>query len=394
MTDEALRLLEERVNEVWADMGREGRVTRAGRAALLGVSISTAARIFARAGNDRSVLRQSFHSMGLPWQEAYCEVVGHRQPLPDPVSGQPHRKLFGASPSAWTLAIATAGLAAVGGLVAVSAIAAKLTPRHVVLNHEGRLAYYRGDQDTALRLATDAQRLARKRCSADSLAEALRLEGDVLAARGELQAAIAKFQESLPLWRTFEQRRGLGLVLESLGVAKARLGHIDEAEGHFKESLDALRGLGPQPEPPQVLRWMGSIAALRGDTTAARAWLDRAARVADDHSEQAMLMDINALRSLTHCLDGSHAKALDELGPCLEFWEAEKHPRWIANTLVQRSTVLAALGRSDEARSDLERAHTLYAEARDSRGTALTAQWLQAPDLGAHDPVRRIENFF
>ncbi|MCW5938335.1 MAG: tetratricopeptide repeat protein [Fimbriimonadaceae bacterium] len=394
LTDEALRLLEERVARVWSDMGHEGRVTRAGRAALLGVSISTASRIFARAGNDRSVLRQSFHSVGLPWNDAYCEIMTLQEADVAPVSGPSLRKLFRRSSSAWALAVATAALAVTGGFVALKSGAAEQGPRLTVLNHEGRMAYNRGDQDAALRLAADAQRLARELCSADGLAEALRLEGDALAAKGDLEAAIAKFQESLPIWRTFEQKRGLSMVLESLGVAKARLGNLDEAEEHFKESLGVLRDIEPQSEPPYVLRWLGSIAALRGNTTAARVWFDRAAHLIADQPKQAMQIDIKALRGMTLCLDGSHDQALKEISSCLEHWEAREHPRWIANTLVQRSTVLVASGRHEEARSDLERAHVLYAEANDTRGAALTAQWLQAPDLGAYDPVRQIENFF
>jgi tetratricopeptide (TPR) repeat protein len=267
-------------------------------------------------------------------------------------------------------------------------------PDHVRLNAKGREAYDEGDYPSALQWAAGALAASHGDRDGEALADALKLRGDVLAARGDLEKAIEVYRQTLPHWKAFGHREGYSAVLESLGVAEARLGLIDQAEARFKEALETAQGLPPEIHHAGKLRGLGSIAALRGDTATANRWYAQASHLVASRPEEATHVGLKALRALTLSQDGRHAQALDDLYECLDYWQSKRHLRWMANTFLQMAVVLTAIGDTRQARAALERSRELYSQATDARGARLTAGWLQRPDLGAGDPAMLTEAFF
>ncbi len=425
LTDEAVLLLEERLRAEWAAGGGHGEMTRAARAALLEVSLGTADRILKQKGNDRSVLRGAFEALRLPWKDEYCASLSAPEPLPPPAPATPEASTLDEEPSSvpepdvqvettkpprqarWAWAVGALALTGAGAVIAVSLLAGSwsapalatgrqsrpLAELEAKLAADGRDAYNRGDYGSALQFAASSRREARVSRSADGLASALHLEGDVLAAQGDLEGAAERYRQSLPFWDALEHSHGRGVLLEVLAVVEARLGRLDEAERHFRESI-ALRRFNPPVEPAGPLRGLGSVAAVRGDFAQARFWYAAAKRRIGDDPGGAMRLDLKALEALTKRDEGRYSEALRDLQECLAGWEAHGHDRWVAATLVQVASVLIASGDSAAAGPALQRALALYQRVGDRKGAELAAQMLRRPAGARPSRTQRIEEYF
>lgn len=405
LTDEALQILNRRLLERWDELGEGGRFSRAACAGLLQLGKGTVERILGRKGNDRAVLVQAFERVGLSWDDAYCVPLEREQPdapepEPLPATALPRRvPVLGIA-----AAVAAIGLLGAGLMWPRSqgrhpeptkSKAAESVSGLVAQVEQARQAFYAGDYHLATRLAGEAIRGGRLLSRADVVADAMMVQGEVLAAEGDLEAAVERFEQSRKAWIVLDQSFGLASVLENLGLAEARLGRLESARGHLQESIRNYKRLdGPGGNLAGAARYLGSIAAIQGDHDAALTWYDVARNELDRFPEDGIGRDLRALRALVMRDQGQHAEALSELQTCLKEWEGLRMRRWVAATLCQIASVHAAAGRLGNGRAALEQARTIYRELNDRRGVQYCEQVLARPDLRAHTLGLRLEEYF
>lgn len=375
LTEDALAILNNHLMSVSRKAGETGRITKSAQARLMEVSPKTADKVLGRLGNDRSVLVEIFARLGLEWHESYCEYLDGSvtEPIADAspdaprTPARPMGLLALAAVLVVALALTLASVNAGKAQPAEDSVIAGLAQMAETLE-EARGAYNRADFDAAATLAARSRELAKRHARADAMAEAVRLEGEILAARGDLDGAIALYQEALPLWSAFGIALGRYSLLEVWGTAEWRRGNRERAVELLEESLSGLQQVGDPGGVAGVSRTLGAIAAEQGDRRSAREWYARAKKAIADRPDEPMHTDLRAREALLLRDEGDFAGALGLLEVCLREWEAREHPRWIAATCVQMATVHQAAGEGEKARPLLKEARELYEQVGDQAG--------------------------
>lgn len=404
LTDEGVELLMGRLQKVAQRSSPEVRLTRASRATFMGVSIGTAARILGQKGNDKMLLVQVFDSLGLTWDDRYCEVkpldneepltetLQEREPEALPAPPIPRRRKFTGVLVAMSVVAPLAGLLWVKTMGSQPVAQADTEPSAHTKLDASRAAYLRGDYQEAERLASEAVEQAKTTTPSAKLAYALSLEGDILAAGGRLDEAIVRYKQALPFWDVLGKAQGYGALLESLGIAEARLGRLAEAQGHFEEGLKHREAINDSGVEAGLLRDLGNVAAVRGDLAGARRKYQEASLVIAHRPEELMHVDLKALQALLLRDEGKFDEALAELQQCLRVWQEQGQARWIGTTLFQIATVHLAAGNLEQAEVAFRTAKPYFEKVSDARGVQECSKGITgstAPDL-----MRRVEEFF
>lgn len=388
LTDEALENLKTALQKEWQRTGEGTRLTRAARAATLGVSIATAERILHQKGNDRAVLVEAFQAVNLPWDDAYAVSLNAEQqtaetPTPQTKPTQSPRRI------GFALFIALPILLCLVALTAIRSDSHAQTRHRTYLElTAGFDAYEKGHYQTARHHARKAFEIAQAHHISDFAGNALRLEADALAAQGDLNQALEIYQKARPIFELLPHSHSLGTLLEVTAVTHARLGNFEAAEADFLQAQAILQELdGPQGNPG-CLRGLGSLAALRRDFEKARRLYAQA--LAASKSDERLRYDIRALRALTHRDQGNYDLALAELQTCLAFWQSEKHARWTATTHRQIASVYQQKGNLPAAQTQLQLANNLYHSVGDQKGTQETQSLPNLPK----SPTTLAEDYF
>jgi len=380
LTDPGLEILKARLAEEWERKG-DGKITRASRAELLAVSVGTADRILSQGGNDRAVLVLVFARLGIPWEDRYCELrqVETEDEPEDALEQEP-----APSPRRRRLMLVLAAAIAAGILGLLLIVAPKSQPPLLEDPHGpvsqtldvSRKAYHDADYDTAIRKVREAFRMAQHHALADQMAFCMSLEGDILAAKGDLEGAVESYTRATHFWGSLENAHGLASAIETLAVAEAKLGLLDQAEQHFQEALKICKSVKDPGVIGGILRGLGSTEAVRGNLASARKWYAAANLAIKEPGQEPMQLDLKALGALVLRDEGKSEEALKELQECLSAWKADGQPRWIAATLLQIGSVHSKMGNEVLARQQISEARQLYESVGDRRGSALCAQWL------------------
>jgi tetratricopeptide (TPR) repeat protein len=90
---------------------------------------------------------------------------------------------------------------------------------------------------------------------------------------------VALLEESLALYRTLGNARGVARALMNLGNLKRRHGELDEAEGMFRQALALYKEIGATFGHGGALLNLGDLHAARGDREAARSFFEQAREI-------------------------------------------------------------------------------------------------------------------
>ncbi|MBV6457914.1 MAG: hypothetical protein HONBIEJF_01034 [Fimbriimonadaceae bacterium] len=394
LTDEALEKLNLRCLKEWESMGLEGRLSRPRKAGMLGVSISTLDRITRQEGNDRTVLVAAFKHVGLRWEDRYCEPLhkegaevadGLAAPIPStPSRNRPWFVL------ATLLVVVVVGLAIQGSR---SVHESARVNRYATLA-KARAAYNGANYVSARRYIQQAVEMSRADWDANAMVESIGLQGQIHAAQGDLAKAVDCFKEALSIAAPYNQENARAFLFENLGVAEARLGRLDDAEEHLLKSIEGFRKTLAPSGVAMAARGLGSVAAVQSDLAESRRWYDVASRTLKDKPQEAIHVDIRALRALLARDEGNFDLALRELEDCLAYWSRQGHPRWQAATLMQIASVHRTAGRQPDAEAAIKRAKARYESVGDRRGVELCADFLDQSTDARRQAAVRLEEFF
>lgn len=359
------------------------------------VSIGTARRILGQEGNDRSVLEHAFTSVGLQWSDNLCEPLEALPEAPpeslDPaprIATPPRRSRTGFRLAALLLLGGT-----LCGTVFFSALLGERDGRPSAASNstaaipydartsakwiaEARVAYHRGDYDSAKRSVDEAIWQAQCDIDPNALAEAIRLDGEILAARGMLREAMSRFETALQLRTTFEAPWGRASLLIAMASVDVKLRRYALAESRLLEALGVMKEVGDQAGVAEACRDLGSIAAARGNFARARNWFEQARTSIADRPEEPMHLDIGARVALVAAAEGRPQEALRDLRRCLAQWEQLGYASWIARTRFQIGAVLWQLGDRPGALREVSTAQSGFAGIGNAHGVEECSQWL------------------
>lgn len=395
LTDEALSVLQSRLLDEWRKAGVDERLTWPARAGLLEVSVSTAKRILGQKGNDPAALIRAFASLGLEWRDEYCEPMPGSEradevDVAEAVSIIEPSGVEIAVPARWQWPrlVLWAGTTSVGLALIAILVLGQAKPssaeRSVPYDQRpqsqavelARLAYLRADYEVAKGHVENAKEVAYHEQDPNAMAEAIRVEGEIWAAQGSLERAYDCFKISLGIRVPFKQTWGRASLLNAMALVEQKLGKLDEAEAHLRDSLASMRFYGDSGGTAEALRELGSIAAKRGDRSIARKRFAAARAAISDRPKEAMHIDIRARMALLLADEGQYDAALQDLTQCLEEWRELNHPRWTATTLLQIGKVEWSAGRVAESRRAIEEAKVNFESVGDRLGVQECAAWL------------------
>lgn len=188
-------------------------------------------------------------------------------------------------------------------------------------------------------------------------AQALNLHGRLAQIRGDNSpAVVARFEESLALFRAAGHEPGIARALMNLGNVRSRAGSYAEARGLFEESLDLYREIGDDLGIPSALMNLGDAWWNEGDRERAASFFEEARAHGRRTGNQ-----ISAAYA-TQYMGGMRLEAGDADGAEALFEEGQAVFRHVGSR-PGLAWSLHALAGVAQARGDLDRARRFYLDA-------------------------------
>lgn len=315
---------------------------------LLHLSEKTVDKLLRGERVDRGTVKLAFQKLGIEWDEAFIEIESDveapadEHPIEAPVS-RPRRTVVAIAAALLTVASV--------GWIGAKQLSGPEQERPASWRVEffsrleaGTKLYQRASYDQARTEFAAVHALATRHDDLAGQAESARMTADVDLAQGHLVRARNGYQIALELRERTGQSATYPALQQALGAAELKLKNLDVAKGWMRKALEGYVALNDGSGMAIVQRDLGSLSAAQGDHEGALAWFATARAGVGRGVNTALLMDVRAQEALVHLARGEVKKADQMLTDCLEYWEREAHPRWVARTKLQLSEVKAAAG--------------------------------------------------
>jgi predicted ATPase len=144
---------------------------------------------------------------------------------------------------------------------------------------------YRRDVRQVFVYANELARMAAEHGLADHQSKSLILKGWALAVSEDVSAGLQMLQEGVARQHDIGTADEFPVYVSLLGEVLTSAGRADEAVVHLQEAHETFASNGLKAMVPDMLRVLGeaTIASNPSDELSARAWLNEAARMADEH---------------------------------------------------------------------------------------------------------------
>lgn len=374
LSDEAIRLIESRMDDLWRQQNRLGKLTRQGKAELLHLSEKTVDRVLRGERVDRATIKQAVLRLNLEWSESLIVTEPAETEPETPTEAHPRRRRLPILPvAAATLAIASLGY---WGGSRLSAPKVEPTPnwRQEFFDRlaKGTERYQKGDYARAKTEFDAVLKLAQTHDDLSGKGEALRMLADIDMAQGRFEAARDGYAAALDCKEKTGQSSTYPAIQEALGLAELKLKNYPAAKQWLRKALDGFLAANDLGGMAIVQRDLGTLAVAQRDLEGALAWFASARSGMGRATNTGLLMDIRAQEALVYLELGDVEKADQMLTDCLKFWEREKHPRWVSKTKLQLSKVKLARGLRAEAVALVSEAEKGFGRPGDRSGMAET----------------------
>lgn len=234
-----------------------------------------------------------------------------------------------------------------------------------------------GELDAALATYQQALQLYREQNDRHSQVLTLRAIAEIETKLGKYQGAIDATQDALALCeevcRDGGYRQVKADVLNTMGLIFAKLGDPEQAVVRYQEALGIVKEVGNVQGEAAMLNNLGNVAADLGDYTEALEYYNLALPVAQKLSENrrreaATLNNIG----FTYAQQQNDAQALENYERSLPLWRELGDRSGEASTLTNIGVARARLGDADRALEAYHQALPLRQAVRDRRGEATT----------------------
>jgi tetratricopeptide (TPR) repeat protein len=171
----------------------------------------------------------------------------------------------------------------------------------------------------------------------------------ILQDQGHLDAAKAKFAESLALLRQTGDRPGVARTLGNLGELLLRQGNLPAAKVSFLAQLDVGREIGDMKQRAYALYGLGEALKAEGDLNGARAKHQESLSLRTNLNEQGLAAESRLALAELSLEEGDAIHATEEITSALEELRREKELEQVvrANALLARA--ILAKGRMEDA---------------------------------------------
>ncbi len=381
LTATALSELSLALEDRWRESGATVKLTRQTRADMLGVSLPTLDRILARKSVDRSSLVHAFASLGIRWDDTFCEsLVLAAADDTNGVEDQPPLPLAHRRVHRW------AKVALVATCVLVASVAifnfSQRQKEAWTAEYDQALAtatgfYAQGKYDAADAELAKAMVVAEEHATSRDLASALKLRGDISSARGRLAAASEYYRAAIS-YRRLRGRPMWPAVFEALGVVQTRLGEYGAARKNLDFALDAYTKAGDINGIAEVTRDFGCLYSAMNRPEDAMPWFSKSLQTLATTDAPDLVIDVRGERAMVLVDLGRLAEARKELEACLAHWSKSKHLRWIGLCEMRLSVVESKAGNSTAALALLSRARKKFVEVGDEARVAEVDAYLSS----------------
>ncbi len=351
LSREQLEQLSQAIHEKWSQENHAGKLTQEVQADLLGIAVPTLKRMRAGEPVDRTTVSMAFKRVGLTWSNPVSETA----PPTTEVSVQP---VIERTARRWPSILVASMVGVAAFFTAFVLIAsrdhARLAPdveleqpwrkRFYEILKSGTDEYYSGDYAKSRAHIDTAVDMATRHVSADDLANALLISGNLAIVRGSYEDAETQFRKALRLCLDFKKTRMEPSVQESLGDVQTLRGKYPEARKSLNAALEGYQGLQDSVGVSLVKRDLGSLAYRQEHFDEATQWFELALQLARKEVKPDIVADIQGRQGLLWIKQGRANAARDQLKLCLEYWEGKHHARWIAIAKMNLALAEEAVG--------------------------------------------------
>src|SRR5688500_5685310 len=252
-----------------------------------------------------------------------------------------------------------------------------------------RVLWDTGDTAGAEREAARAADWARRARDGREAAAALRVSGALAVARGALDDAIARYEESLG------ELRALGHVTEMSGTLISLAELLDDArrwadaDATLREAVSVAAAVGDRDAVLDAELRHAELLAHRGDEEGAQAAADRAADVARRLRDPRALAAAARTHAMVARERGDFARAEERLAAAEAAARHVSEPALEAELAAERAELFHRLERHRETIVALNRAHRALSQLRGSAPTADLARRTRRLEAQFVDVVRR-----
>jgi eukaryotic-like serine/threonine-protein kinase len=242
--------------------------------------------------------------------------------------------------------------------------------------------YDQGDLVRAKEMYQQALVVARKIDDKDGAANELNSIGNVLADEGDHAGAKAAYREAIATFRESGDRSETASTMSNLASLLAEEGNLSEAKKMFQDALELKRALHARHSEAYTASNLGDLLMAEGDLAGARTMHENAAAIRTELGEKSTVkIDQLALATIT-LEEGKPADALTGAYQVRDAFRADKERDREAYAEELAAQCLLALGKTDDAAAEIQKAEELSAKSDDkilaiaigiTRGRILTA---------------------
>jgi len=138
-----------------------------------------------------------------------------------------------------------------------------------ILHNLAVLMQYRGEYDAALRQYQQSLAIFEELGNRAGVASSLHQIGNLYCLRGDYDAALRQYQQSLAIEEELGDRAGVASSLHQIGVIHESRGEYDAALQQYQQSLAIFEELGDHRGMASSLHQIGNLQYLRGEYDAA-----------------------------------------------------------------------------------------------------------------------------
>ena len=201
----------------------------------------------------------------------------------------------------------------------------EITKNHSVLKEIAYCEHQMGEVDRALNYYEQALNL----CPAEDEAELASIYhylGMLKDDKGEVDEAIALYNQSLEIFERIGNVQGKAATLHELGILYANKGEVDEAIALYNQSLEITERIGNVQTKAATLHELGRIYAKKGEVDEAIALYNQSLEIEERIGNvQGKAMTLWCLGDLAE-QQGEYTKAISYLQPALEILQRLKSP--------------------------------------------------------------------
>ena len=247
----------------------------------------------------------------------------------------------------------------------------------------------RGDLETAEALYYKAQALAET--ANDSLLEAVVAQnlGIVAGMRGNLDAALAHYQQSLATYRDLEKTEFLGPVLNNMAMAYVSLQRWPDAERCYDEAHDDAERSGDSAAVRMIGVNRVEMWILRGDIDRAWTVADRVLLSATAAVDHRAIDEISKHLGTIARIRGQHADAERWLDAAFAGATKREDLLLAAETAREQAELYEAVGKNRDMLRALGLSHRLFSRLKAARSLADIATRVERLETRFFDIVHR-----